>query len=123
MVNGAKLSLEQIQIRLNTVSELGDIVVTLSPCMSVIKGLGSSLSGIMPEATSSMQNLSQILGDVLTGSSMNAADTTVSTYSANADTLAILEEAQSVIEGQARASIPEPPASVTTGQVRRESII
>ena len=123
MVNGAKLALEQIQLRLNTVSELGDIVVTLSPCMSVIKGLGSSLSGIMPEATSSMQDLSQILGDVLTGSSMNSADTTVSTYSANADTLAILEEAQSVIEGQARASIPEPPSSITAGQVKRESII
>ncbi|NDB32131.1 MAG: hypothetical protein EB170_06380 [Nitrosopumilaceae archaeon] len=123
MVNGAKLALEQIQLRLNTVSELGDIVVTLSPCMSVIKGLGNSLSGIMPEATSSMQDLSQILGDVLTGSSMNASDTTISTYSANSDTLAILEEAQSVIEGQARASIPEPPASVASGQVRRESII
>ena len=123
MVNGAKLALEQIQLRLNTVSELGAIVVTLSPCMSVIKGLGSSLSGIMPEATSSMQDLSQILGDVLTGSSMNASDTTISTYSANSDTLAILEEAQSVIEGQARASIPEPPASVASSQVRRESII
>ena len=122
MVNGAKLALEQIQLRLNTVSELGDIVVTLSPCMSVIKGLGSSLSGIMPEATSSMQNLSQILGDVLTGSSMNAADATVSTYSPNSDTLAILEEAQAVIEGQARASIPEPPTSVAS-QARRESII
>lgn len=123
MVNGAKLALEQIQLRLNTVSELGDIVVTLSPCMSVIKGLGSSLSGIMPEATSSMQDLSQILGDVLTGSSMNTADTTVSTYSASSDTLAILEEAQSVIEGQARASIPEPPTSISTSQMRRESII
>ena len=123
MINNAKLSLEQIQIRLNTVSELGDIVVTLSPCMSVMKGLGASITGIMPEATSSMQDLSQILGDVLTGSSMNASDTTISTYSANSDTLAILEEAQSVIEGQARASIPEPPASVASGQVRRESII
>ena len=39
MVNNAKLSMEQIQIRLNTVSELGDVVVTLSPCMSLIKGL------------------------------------------------------------------------------------
>lgn len=123
MVNGAKLALEQIQLRLNTVSELGDIVVTLSPCMSVIKGLGSSLSGIMPEATSSMQNLSQILGDVLTGSSMNASDTTVSTYSSNSDTLAILEEAQAVIEGQARASIPEPPSSITSSAVRKETLI
>ncbi len=48
MVSNAKLSMEQIQIRLNTVSELGDVIVTLSPCMSVIKGLGISLGGIMP---------------------------------------------------------------------------
>lgn len=124
MVNGAKLALEQIQLRLNTVSELGDIVVTLSPCMSVIKGLGASLSGIMPEATSSMQNLSQILGDVLTGSSMSAADTSVTTYGSSSDTLAILEEAQAVIEGQTRASIPEPPSGIPTGIMqRRESVI
>lgn len=124
MVNGAKLALEQIQLRLNTVSELGDIVVTLSPCMSVIKGLGASLSGIMPEATSSMQNLSQVLGDVLTGSSMNASDTTVTTYSSSSDTLAILEEAQAVIEGQTRASIPEPPSGIPTGALqKKESLI
>ena len=30
----AKLAMEHIKIRLGTVSELGDIVVTLSPCMS-----------------------------------------------------------------------------------------
>ncbi|WP_042686387.1 Snf7 family protein [Candidatus Nitrosotenuis chungbukensis] len=124
MVNGAKLALEQIQLRLNTVSELGDIVVTLSPCMSVIKGLGASLSGIMPEATSSMQNLSQVLGDVLTGSSMNASDTAVTTYSSSSDTLAILEEAQAVIEGQTRASIPEPPSDIPAGILqKKESLI
>lgn len=124
MVNGAKLALEQIQLRLNTVSELGDIVVTLSPCMSVIKGLGASLSGIMPEATNSMQNLSQILGDVLTGSSMNASESTITSYSTSSDTLAILEEAQSVIEGQTRASIPEPPTGIPSAQMqKRESII
>ncbi len=31
MVSGAKLSMEQIKLRLDTVSELGDVVVTLSP--------------------------------------------------------------------------------------------
>ncbi|MGI0003762.1 MAG: Snf7 family protein [Candidatus Nitrosotenuis sp.] len=123
MVNGAKLALEQIQLRLNTVSELGDIVVTLSPCMSVIKGLGASLSGIMPEATSSMQNLSQVLGDVLNGSSMNSSDSALTTYSPNSDTLAILEEAAAVIEGQTRAIIPEPPSSVPTGIVQKKETL
>jgi division protein CdvB (Snf7/Vps24/ESCRT-III family) len=124
MVNGAKLALEQIQLRLNTVSELGDIVVTLSPCMSVIKGLGTSLSGIMPEATSSMQNLSQILGDVLTGSSMGGTDSAMTTYSPSSDTLAILEEAAAVIEGQTRANIPEPPSHLPSSiSQKKESII
>lgn len=124
MVNGAKLALEQIQLRLNTVSELGDIVVTLSPCMSVIKGLGTSLSGIMPEATSSMQNLSQILGDVLTGSSMGGTEAAMTTYSPSSDTLAILEEAAAVIEGQTRANIPEPPSHLPSSTTQKtESII
>ena len=56
-VSNAKLSMEQVQIRLNTVSELGDVVVTLSPCMSLIKGLSTSLGGMMPEVAESMQDL------------------------------------------------------------------
>jgi len=112
MVNGAKLSMEQIQLRLNTVSELGDIVVTLSPCMSVIKGLSPSLSGIMPEATSSMQDLSQILGDVMMGSSIEGNDLMNTGTVNNSDTLAILEEAHSIIAGQTKSSIPDIPDSL-----------
>jgi len=112
MVSNAKLSMEQIQIRLNTISELGDVVVTLSPCMSVIKGLGVSLGGIMPEANSSMQDLSKILGDVLSGSSMSTQENTMLSRQDNADTLAILKEAHSVIEGQTKANIPEIPSGL-----------
>ena len=112
MVSNAKLSMEQINIRLNTVSELGDVVVTLSPCMSVIKGLGISLGGIMPQANSSMQDLSKILGDVLSGSSMAQQETTVFSRDGSADTVAILEEAQAVIEGQTKQNIPEIPSNL-----------
>lgn len=112
MVSNAKLSMEQIQIRLNTISELGDVVVTLSPCMSVIKGLGISLGGIMPEANSSMQDLSKILGDVLSGSSMSSQDNTMLSRQDNADTLAILEEASALVEGQTKANIPEIPTGL-----------
>ena len=110
MVGGAKLSMEQIKLRLDTVSELGDVVVTLSPCMSIIKGLSPSLSGIMPEANASMQDLSQILGDVMSGSSIDSAgDSFNLDTGASADTMAILEEAQGVIAGQTQATIPDVP--------------
>jgi len=112
MVSNAKLSMEQIQIRLNTVSELGDVVVTLSPCMSVIKGLGASLGGIMPQANSSMQDLSKILGEVLSGSSVTQQETSLLTREGSADTVAILEEAQAVIEGQTKENIPDIPSNL-----------
>lgn len=119
MVSGAKLSMEQVQLRLGTVSELGDVVVTLSPAMSLIKGLSSSLSGIMPEANASMQDLSQILGDVMTGSSVSGNSMMDAGFSQDPDTLAILEEAHSVIEGQTKTSIPEVPESLKHDIIQR----
>ena len=121
MVSGAKLSMEQVQLRLGTVSELGDVVVTLSPAMSLIKGLSSSLGGIMPEANASMQDLSQILGDVLTGSAVNDTDIMSAGISDNSDTQAILEEAHSVIEGQTKVSIPEIPNNLKHEIVQRRT--
>lgn len=123
MVSGAKLSMEQVKLRLDTVSELGDVVVTLSPCMSIIKGLAPSLNGIMPEANASMQDLSSILGDVMSGSSVELGDTMNVGTTTNADTLAILEEAQGVISGQTKASIPDVPDSLKQQIVEKKSDI
>ena len=123
MVSGAKLSMEQIKLRLSTVSELGDVVATLSPCMSIIRGLAPSLKGIMPEANASMQDLSQILGDVMSGSSLSMGDSMSIGVEANADTLAILEEAHSVIAGQTKSTIPEIPDSLKKQIVEKRSDI
>ena len=123
MVGGAKLSMEQVKIRLDTVSELGDVVVTLSPCRAIIKGLSPSLSGIMPEANASMQDLSQILGDVMSGSSVGMDDNFTTTTETNSDTLAILEEAHNVIAGQTKTSIPEVPSEFKQQVAERKSDI
>ena len=121
MVGGAKLSMEQIKLRLDTVSELGDVVVTLSPCMSIIKGLSPSLSGIMPEANASMQDLSQVLGDVMAGSSVETGEAFNVGNETNEDTLAILEEAHNVIAGQTKSSIPDVPDNLKQQIVEKKS--
>jgi len=106
----AKLAMEQIKIRLGTVSELGDIVVTLSPCMSLIKGLAPSISTLMPQMHTSMEDLTSMFGDMLTGSSLSQESMTP-TYQGNTDTDAILQEAHDVIEGKTRTAMPEPPTT------------
>ena len=106
----AKLAMEQIKIRLGTVSELGDIVVTLSPCMSLIKGLAPSISTLMPQMHTSMEDLTNMFGDMLTDSSLSQESMTP-TYQGNTDTDAILQEAHNVIEGKTRTAMPEPPTT------------
>ena len=109
-IGEAKLAMEQIKLRLGTVSELGDIVVTLSPCMSLIKGLAPSISGLMPEMHASMQDLTNTFGDLLTNSSLSSESMTPS-YQGSPDTDAILQEAHNVLEGRTRTAIPEPPST------------
>ena len=109
-IGEAKLAMEQIKLRLGTVSELGDIVVTLSPCMSLIKGLAPSISGLMPEMHTSMQDLTSMFGDLLTDSSLSSQSMTP-TYQGNTETNAILQEAHEVLEGRTSTAIPEPPST------------
>ena len=111
-IGGAKLAMEQIKLRLNTVSELGDIVVTLSPCMSLIKGLAPSISTLMPQMHSSMENLTTTLGDMIADSSLTDESMTP-TYEGNEETDAILKEAHDVLEGRTLSSIPEPPTTLS----------
>ena len=120
MIGNAKLSMEQIQIRLNTVSELGDVVVTLSPCMSLIKGLSSSLGGMMPTVSESMQDLSTMLGDIVTGSSITHDGTLGQIETNNSDAMSILEEAQLIVEGKTRQTMPEPPSTTTVESILQE---
>ncbi len=110
MIGGAKLAMEQIKIRLNTITELGDVVVTLSPCMSLIKGLAPSLSSFMPGINTSMQDMSNMLNDLMSSSSLPAESACIPNET-NQDITAILEEAHTVLEGKTESNMPEPPTA------------
>ena len=109
-ISGAKLAMEQIKLRLGTVSELGDIVVTLSPCMSLIKGLSPSISKLFPQINTTMQDLPNMFEDILVDSSISA-ESMMQPYEGSADTEAILNEAQHALEGRTRTSIPDAPVT------------
>ena len=121
-IAGAKLSMEQIKLRLSTVSELGDIVVTLSPCMSLIKGLTPSISGLFPQINTAMQDLPNMFEDLLSNSSLSL-DSMTTPYQGNSDTEAILQEAHNVLEGRTRNTMPEPPTTSIEKKKQSESMI
>jgi division protein CdvB (Snf7/Vps24/ESCRT-III family) len=72
MIMNARLALEQIVLRLRTVTELGDVLTTLAPAVSVLKSIRTGLSSVMPEVD---QELGAI-GDLLSGIIIEAGQTT-----------------------------------------------
>ncbi len=111
MVTSAKLALEQIVLRLNTVQELGDIVVTLAPAMGVIRNIKSGLVSVLPEAENEISDISNLLGSILVDAGQ-LGSSTINFEAANEDAEKILAEASAVAEQKMRERFPDLPSSV-----------
>src|SRR3990172_658597 len=111
MVDSAKLALEQIQLRLNTITELGDVVVTLTPAMSVIKGIQGGLSSMMPEADQSFGQISDLLSNIMNDSSQIPNTEISGTGMISEDSMKILEDASMVVEQSMKDKFPDLPSS------------
>jgi division protein CdvB (Snf7/Vps24/ESCRT-III family) len=114
MIDSAKAAFEQIQLRLNTMTELGDVVVTLSPAMNAIKGIQGGLSSMMPQADQSFGQVSDLLGNIMTDSSQAPAMTAAidnSSIKLDEEAVDILQEATSLVEENTRDKFPDLPLS------------
>ena len=119
MVNSAKLAFEQIQLRLNTMTELGDVVVTLSPAMSVIKGIQGGLKTMLPEADQSFGQISELLGGIMSGSSqIPTVEIGSRELTFDEEALKIIEEASAIVEEDTRDKFPDLPLSSTADRAQ-----
>jgi division protein CdvB (Snf7/Vps24/ESCRT-III family) len=115
MLGNARTSLEQVQLRLSTIHDLGDAMVSIGPAMSTMKGLKSSLSSFMPEADSELNSMTETLGGLMVDSLSNDAFTMESDV-VNEETDAILQEASAVAEQQTDEKFPSIPTTTPSGQ-------
>jgi division protein CdvB (Snf7/Vps24/ESCRT-III family) len=111
MITSAKLALEQIQLRLNTITELGDVIVTLSPAMSVIKNIQGGLTSMMPEAGQSFGKITDILNGIMNESGQIPQTTEVpgNSNSLGEDAMKIIEEASAIVEQNMKDKFPDLP--------------
>jgi len=111
MIMHARLALEQIVLRLKTVSELGDVVTTLAPAVGVLRTVRNGMASIFPEAE---RELGQI-GNLLSGIIIDAGQSTgltINFETANDDAQKILTEAATVAEQRIKEKFPELPAGM-----------
>ena len=109
MLGGARMSLEQVQLRLSTIHDLGDAMVAIGPAMNTMRGLQSSLGKFMPEADSELNAMTQTLNGLMTDSLSGDAFNMESDVS-NEETEKILQEASAVAEQQTGDKFPSVPS-------------
>lgn len=110
MLGGMRMSLEQVQLRLTTVHDLGDAMVAIQPAIGTMQGLKTSLGRFMPEADSELNAMTQTLDglmmDSLAGDGLNM-ESDISSQETND----ILAEAAAVAEQQIKDQFPPVPSS------------
>lgn len=115
MVTQAQLALEQIALRLNTITDLGEIANTLAPAVTVIKSMKEGLQYALPEADREIGEISGLLSSVLVDAGTTSG-LSLNFDAANEDAQKVLEEAAAVAEQRMKEDFPEIPAGVLVGE-------
>ncbi len=59
LVQSSKLSLEQVQMRLRTVTDVGDLANVIAPVGQVVRTVRRSLQGVMPSANDTLSEINR----------------------------------------------------------------
>lgn len=111
----ARLALDQIVLRLQTVSELGDVAHALLPVIGVVRDVKNGMSSVSPQIAKELGDISNLLSGIVldagavTGMSINFE-------SSNEDAQKIMMEAAAVAEHRMKDTFPELPDKASVGQ-------
>ncbi|MEM2111320.1 MAG: Snf7 family protein [Candidatus Bathyarchaeia archaeon] len=114
----SELALERVILRLRTVSQLGNVVVTLAPATQVLHSVRSGIAGLLPNAERELGSVGTMLNDIIVEAGQTtgiAPDFEV----ASEDAGKILNEAAMVAEQKMKEKFPELPSlkqAETTGE-------
>jgi division protein CdvB (Snf7/Vps24/ESCRT-III family) len=112
VVMQAKLALEQLNLRLTTIQDLGDIANTLTPAINVIKGVQPGLVNLVPDAEQEIGEISSLLSGILVDAGQ--LDASQLNFEANSEEAEkVIEEASAIVEERMRNKFPDVPEDET----------
>ena len=117
VLGSARNSLEQVQLRLTTIHDLGDAMIAIGPAMSTMKELKPTMSKFMPEADTELNSMTETLNGLMVDSLPGDSFEMQSDNAMNEETNAILQEAEAVASQQTDEKFPSIPTipTVPTG--------
>lgn len=110
MVSQFKVALEQVQFRLESTSDIGDVMSAVGPAMGALARVKSGMSDIMPDIRTELGEVNGVFGDIV----MNAGRIGDTSFVLNCngdgeETENILAEASAVAEQRMNDNFPDIP--------------
>ena len=114
MVNYAKLALEQINLRTNTMTELGEVTNILFPTIAIVKSIKDDINNMMPEVGNEMNEISDVLNEIMVDTSDIPVNNPlpINQIANDEEVQKILSEATAIVEDDVKSKIPELPTSM-----------
>lgn len=104
----AKAALEKINAKLGSASDFGDLVIVLSPAMSVVKNVRSSLVPFVPELEADLGVIAELLSGILVDAGQ-VGGYTINFETANEEAARLIGEASAMVEQVMKEEFPGIP--------------
>lgn len=120
LIMNARLALDQVALRIRTVSELGDVVSALGPCVGVLRRISTGIGGVLPEAEGELGDIGNMLSGLMFEAGTNSG-MSINFDNVNEDASKILAEAATVAEQKVNANFPDLPPGLSSATNKSEA--
>jgi division protein CdvB (Snf7/Vps24/ESCRT-III family) len=114
MISQFKIALEQIQLRLESTIDLGDVMVAIGPAMGALTKVRTGIGGIMPEVDRELGEINGVFSDIMM-SAGSLGHTSFAFDASGEEVEGILAEAGAVAEQRMTDSFPDVPIGSYSG--------
>ncbi|MEM3522761.1 MAG: Snf7 family protein [Candidatus Bathyarchaeia archaeon] len=112
----SQLALERVIIRLQTVHEFGDVILQMTPIMTIVKETKDKISGIVPEVAKELEGINALLSEIrLEAGEVDSKDFDIKVSNEEAEK--VLQESSIIAEQKIREKFPEIPSFETTSTI------
>jgi division protein CdvB (Snf7/Vps24/ESCRT-III family) len=114
LIMNARLALDQVSLRMRTITEFGDLVSNLGPCIGVLRSVNAGMCGVLPEAENELGEIGNMLSGLMMDAGLNGGNS-LNFNNVNEDAAQILNEAAVVAEQKVSANFPDLPPGLSSG--------
>jgi len=117
-----QLAIERVVLRLETISELSEIVLDLKPALKLLQGVSQELFQVLPDVSAELNSVQTTISETLYSTKVTSdADAVIQVGAKTQGGEEILKEVSSFLEQKIAETLPEPPVTAPKAEAKQKA--